>query len=209
LIVLWYCVVYQKHDLYVLKKLFHLIGHILVLVLICADISIIIIIFNNCGEVSTQPRRELLEHLQEPSWFPGSTKTSLSRWECRLQKLTASGTGRSHRPSEAAPFSGSRHPGTFPARGEVFAQPGRVLSEHLQETSWFQGSTKTSLSRWECGLHKLTASGTGPVSGLYLLPGGKSECQISVQLPWKRKACLQRVLWPLKPRRELVSQVCW
>jgi hypothetical protein len=39
-----------------------------------------------------------------------------------------------------------------------------------------------------------TACGTGPVSGLHLLPGGRSECQISVHLPCKRRACLQRVL---------------
>jgi hypothetical protein len=37
--------------------------------------------------------------------------------EYALQKLIASGTGRSHRASEAAPFSGSRHPTTFPVRG--------------------------------------------------------------------------------------------
>jgi hypothetical protein len=41
---------------------------------------------------------------------------------------------------------------------------------------------------------KLTASGTGPVSGLHLLPGGRSEHQISVNLPCERRACLQRVL---------------
>jgi hypothetical protein len=82
-------------------------------------------------------------------------------------------------------------------------------TKHLQETPWFLDSTKTSLHRWECGLQKLTASGTGPVSGFHLLPGGKSEYQISVHLPWKRTVCLQRVLWPLKFRRKLVYQVCW
>jgi hypothetical protein len=45
--------------------------------------------------------------------------------------------------------------------------------------------------------------------GLHLRPWGRSECQISVHLPCKRKAYLQRVLWPLKLRRDLVSQVCW
>ena len=44
-------------------------------------------------------------------------ETSLHRWECVLQKLTASGTGRSHRACEAAPFLGFRHLATFPARG--------------------------------------------------------------------------------------------
>jgi hypothetical protein len=38
-----------------------------------------------------------------------------------------------------------------------------------------------------------TASGIGPVSGLHLLPGGRSERQISVHLPCKRRAYLQGV----------------
>jgi len=115
---------------------------------------------------------------------------------------------------------GFRHQtsGQLHARGEVFTLPGRVLPEHLREPSWFQDSSKTSLCRWECGLQKLTASGTGrrntdsgtgPVLGLHLLPEGRSESQIFVYLPCKRRACLQRGLWPLKLRRELVSQVCW
>jgi hypothetical protein len=166
--------------------------------------------------ISLNKKRPLRpEHRRETYWFQDSTETSLHRWECGLQKLTASGTGRSHRASETAPFSGSRHPGTFPARGEVSALPRRALQEHLGEPSWFPDPSKTSLCRWECGLQKLTASvtgqsntdsGTGPVLGLHLLPGGKTECQISLHLPWKRISCLQRVLWPLKLRRELV---CW
>jgi hypothetical protein len=47
------------------------------------------------------------------------------------------------------------------------------------------------------------------VSGTQLLPGGRFKHQISGHLPCKRRACLQRVLWPLKLRIELVSQVCW
>jgi hypothetical protein len=54
-----------------------------------------------------------------------------------------------------------------------------------------------------------TASGTGPFLGLHLHPGGRSEHQISVHLPCKRRACLQIVLWPLRLRREIDSQVCW
>jgi hypothetical protein len=53
------------------------------------------------------------------------------------------------------------------------------------------------------------ASGTGPVLGLHLQPGGRSEQQIYVHLSCKRRACLQRVLWPLRLRRELDYQVCW
>jgi hypothetical protein len=47
------------------------------------------------------------------------------------------------------------------------------------------------------------------VNGTQLLPEGKSELQISGHLPCKRRACLQRVLWPLKLRTDLVSKVCW
>lgn len=54
-----------------------------------------------------------------------------------------------------------------------------------------------------------TASQTGPISGLHLLPGGRSKLQIPVHLPCKRRVCLQRILWPLKLRRELVFQACW
>jgi hypothetical protein len=39
-----------------------------------------------------------------------------------------------------------------------------------------------------------TASGADPVSGLHLRPGGRFKRQISVHLPCKRRACLQRVL---------------
>jgi hypothetical protein len=67
--------------------------------------------------------------------------------ECGLQKLTVSGTGRNHRASEADPVSGSRHPGTFPASGEVFVWPGRALPEHLGEPSWFPDPAQTSLHR--------------------------------------------------------------
>jgi hypothetical protein len=46
------------------------------------------------------------------------------------------------------------------------------------------------------------------VSGTQLLPGGRFEQQISGYLPCKKRACLQRILCPLKLRRELASQVC-
>jgi hypothetical protein len=69
------------------------------------------------------PGRALPQHLWEASWFRDSAKSSLHGWECALQRLTASGTGGSHRASEAATFTCSRHPGTFPARGEVSTLP--------------------------------------------------------------------------------------
>jgi hypothetical protein len=64
------------------------------------------------------------EHLGEPSWFPDPSKTCLHRWECGLQKLTASGTGRNDTASEADPISGSRHPGTFPPEERCLPHQG-------------------------------------------------------------------------------------
>ena len=58
------------------------------------------------------------------------------------QKLTASGTGGSHRASEAEPFSGSTHPTTFLTRGRVSTRPGRLLPQDRQEPSWFQDTAK-------------------------------------------------------------------
>jgi hypothetical protein len=79
------------------------------------------------GQVSTRPGSPLPQYRREPSWFQDSDELSLHRWECAPQKLTASGTGRSHRATEAPPFSCPRHPATFLARGQVSTQPGRLL----------------------------------------------------------------------------------
>jgi hypothetical protein len=46
------------------------------------------------------------------------------------------------------------------------------------------------------------------VSGTQLLPRVQFEHEISGYLPCKKRACLQRILCPLKLRRELPSQVC-
>jgi hypothetical protein len=46
------------------------------------------------------------------------------------------------------------------------------------------------------------------VSGTQLLPGVWFKHQISGYLPCKKRAFLQRILYPLKPRRVLPSQVC-
>jgi hypothetical protein len=53
--------------------------------------------------------------------------------------LTASGTGRTHRASGADHVSGSKHPGTFPARGEVSGPPRRASPQHLGEPSCVPG----------------------------------------------------------------------
>ena len=45
------------------------------------------------------------------------------------------------------PMAGSRHPGTFTARGEESALPSRALPEYLRDPSWSLDPTKTSLHR--------------------------------------------------------------
>jgi hypothetical protein len=85
---------------------------------------------------------------------------SLHRWECALQKLTASGTGGSHRGSEAVSLSDSRHPAIFSGRGQVSTRPGRAFPQHRRRPYWFRNSAKSSLHSWECALEKLTASVT-------------------------------------------------
>jgi hypothetical protein len=61
------------------------------------------------------------------------------------RSYTDSGTGGSHRAYEADLVSCSRHPGSFPARGEVSTPPGMALTQHLEEPSWFPVSAKTGL----------------------------------------------------------------
>jgi hypothetical protein len=97
---------------------------------------------------------------------------------------------------------GSRHPGTFPARGEVSSPIVRALPELLGESSLVQDIAETSLCSENAEYRSYTASGTGrtntasgtgPVSGHHLLQEGRSKRQISVYLPSKRRACLQKV----------------
>ena len=63
--------------------------------------------------------------------------------------------------------------------------PGNALLEQVG---------KPSLRDQSAQVRVYIASGTGPVSGLHLQPRGRSECQIYLHLPFKRRACLQRVL---------------
>jgi hypothetical protein len=139
--------------------------------------------------------------------------------EHRHRSCPASGTGRSDTASGTDHFSISRHPGTFPARGKVSALPGRALpwstwGNHLgfQILQWLvcTGECVDYRSYTASGTDRsVTASGTGPLSCLHLQTGDKSKHQTSLHLPCKRRTCLQRVLWSLKLRRELHSQVCW
>ena len=120
------------------------------------------------------------------------------------RSYTASGTGKSDTVSGTDPISGSTYPGTFPTRGEVSTLPGRALpsrtwGSHLR--SWIpqrlvctgESADYRSYTASETGRID-TASGTGPVLGLHCQSVGRSERQISVHLPCKRRSCLQRVL---------------
>jgi hypothetical protein len=145
---------------------------------------------------------------------PGLTRVTSPFWSAPAPDNLGRGVGRhpqgpERTASEVDHIAGSRHLGTFAARGQMSSPLRRPLTKHLRKLSCFLDPSNISVLRWECRLQKLTASGTGPVSGLHLLPRGRSECQISVHLPCKRRACLQRVFRPLELRRELVSHVCW
>jgi hypothetical protein len=90
------------------------------------------------------------------------------------------------------PFSGSRHPGTFPARGEVLCQStwGSHLGSRIPPrlVSFCDGPKLQSF--WDRTCFRPSSSA-----------GGMSKCQVSVHLPCKR-TCLQKVIWPLKLREE-------
>jgi hypothetical protein len=94
-------------------------------------------------------------HLGGPCWSTwGSHLGSriLQRLVCTGKSVdyrsnTASGTGGSHTASGVDPVSGSRHPGTFAARGEVSAQSGRALPEQLGEPPLVRDLSETSLCR--------------------------------------------------------------
>jgi hypothetical protein len=161
------------------------------------------------GEVSAPLGRALLEHLGEPSWIPELSETSLHRWEYGLQKLHSFWErqkqpgfwGRPHFGLQTSRHLPCQRIGVHPAqKGFAGAPWGAILVPK---------SLRTNLHRWELGLLKLHSFWGRPCFGLHLLPGSRCTRQISVKLPYKRKAFLQRILWPLKLRRELVAQVCW
>ena len=137
-------------------------------------------------------------------------------WASRLQKQWSFWDRQKQHSFCDRPHLGLQTSWHLPTKGEV--SPRRALPGQVREPPWVPDPSETSLLRWECGLQKLhssgtgrsdTASGTVPVSGHHLQPGGRAECQISVHFPCKRRACLQRVLWSLRLRRKLDFQVCW
>ena len=84
---------------------------------------------------------------------------------------------------------------------------------HFQiiENPWLEhrGALPAESPNTRKGPHRIPHGILRPlVSGTQLVPGGRFEHQISGHLPCKKRACLQRILWPLKLRRELASHVC-
>jgi hypothetical protein len=86
---------------------------------------------------------------------------------------------------------------TFPARWQVRTPPCIL------------GPSETILCRRASRLQKQYSFLNRVLGGLYFQPGGRTETQTSVHFPHQRRACLQRVLWQLRLRRELGSQECW
>jgi hypothetical protein len=112
-----------------------------------------------------------------------AAKTGLHRSECGLQRLTASGTGKSHRASGADPVLGSRHPGTFLPEERCLARPGRLCHSIWGRHLGSRITPRLLCTGESVDYRSYTDSGTSPVSGLHLLPGGSSECQISSTFP--------------------------
>jgi hypothetical protein len=82
----------------------------------------------------------------------------------------------------------------------------QVPSSPLQHQGPWPGESLDTRKDPHRTLHRILKP---KVSGIQLLPEGRFKHQISGHLPYKRRTCLQRVLWPLKLRIDLVSQVCW
>jgi hypothetical protein len=91
---------------------------------------------------------------------PGSLRdqsAQVSSWTAKGEQAdcrsnTDFRTSRSDPASGTDPISGSRHPGTFPSRGEV--SPERALSEQVREPSWAPDPSETSLRKRKGRLQK-------------------------------------------------------
>jgi hypothetical protein len=89
------------------------------------------------GKGSAWPGSSMPEHRQQTSCFQDSSESIVQRWECRIQKLTASGTGQSNSALVQVLFWAyifgqergpkARYLCTFPVRGELAC---REFSEH-------------------------------------------------------------------------------
>jgi hypothetical protein len=91
------------------------------------------------------------------SWKQGTQIPQRLVYTCEsadYRSNTDSGKGRNNIASGTDPISGTRHPGTFPTRGEV--SPRRALSEQVRESSWVPDPSETSLLRSAYGLSRVS-----------------------------------------------------
>ena len=99
-------------------------------------------------------------------------------------------------------------------------EPETALTREADNPAWSGAQVLSGLLQHQGSLHAEFPDTPkflrGPLrtlrplwNGTQLLPGGRFQHQISGQLPCKKRACLQRISWPLKLVRDLVSQVCW
>ena len=84
------------------------------------------------------------QHLGEPSWIPRFYQD----WSAQVRVWTAEANSFWDRQKpQADPVLGSRHLGTFPARGQVSSPPWRTLPEYLGKPFGFPDPSETSLHR--------------------------------------------------------------
>ena len=140
---------------------------------------------------------------------------SLHRWECGIQRLAASETGKSHRASEVAPFSAPDN--QPPSRPETGVRPAQEASPSGSAGAILvPNSMERSLHRWEWGLLKqrLLWQAKTQLLGKILVWAfifGQEEVQTPNCAPSLKEESLpaKTVLTIETQRRELVSQVCW
>jgi hypothetical protein len=142
-----------------------------------------------------------IREAEKPAW-PGSQTPSGQcqhwvtwawSWWTPPRTLEDSFWGRPHFNLQTTGHLPCQRRGIFPAQEGFARAPGGTLL------------VPRSLWDWSAQVRVWTTE----ANNFWDRPPGRSEGQISVQLPCKRRACLQRVLQPLKLRRELVSKVCW
>jgi hypothetical protein len=145
--------------------------------------------------VSALPGRASSQQLGEPSWVP---RFGLD-WSAQVRVWTAEANSFWDRQNTQSfwgrpsfePQTSGLHPcqrrGIRPAReGCATVVWWRHLGSQIPPRLLWTGESVDYRS--------YTDSGASSVSDLHLLPGGRSEHQISVHLPCKRRACLQRGL---------------
>jgi hypothetical protein len=130
-----------------------------------------------------------------PPWFRDSAAGGL---RVRVWNTEASRFWNRREPQSlwGSAIFGSRQPTTFLVRAQVSTQPGRLLPHIPRGPPWFRDSASGSLQAKATQL-------LGKIL-FWAFIFGQEEVQTpdNCAPPWKRRACLQRLLWPLKLREE-------